>query len=264
MYYVSRSITRSVCIGNGIFEFISCLAPSNPSTASSTTTSRSAKTQRSPTKENEFGIVKSKTKGHSFRRQTMKRRSLLILGVLAPLAFLRSRYLSAGASKALSPADYQQRAQQLNELAANIQTPADAHRLVDFISDLFSDETLYRLKSSSLRNQIAQAEFSAVSDSQKLIPEPRLAQAWNTYVDTIGAPEDRKVTPAELHNLRDAFQTTARVLWDRGSRNIWTVPTIYATLPDGRVASAPERSSRFACFGISRTCLTISKEPVIV
>jgi hypothetical protein len=166
----------------------------------------------------------------------MKRRSLLLLGALTPLALLRSRYLGAGASKSLSPADYQQRVQQLNEFAANIQTPADARRLVDFVSQLFSGETLYRLKSSSLRNQIAEAEFSAVSDPQKLIPEPRLAQAWNTYVATIGAPEDRKVIPAELHNLRDAFQTTARVLWSRDTKNVWTVPSIYATLPDGRVA----------------------------
>ena len=166
----------------------------------------------------------------------MKRRSLLLLGVLTPVALFRSRYLRARASKAPLPTDYRERAQRLNEFAANIQTPADARRLVDFVAELFSEETRSGWNNSSLRSRIAQAEFSAVSDSQKLIPESRLAEAWNAYVDTIQAPEDQKVTPAELHYLRDAFLTTARLSWDRGFRNIWAVPSIYATLRDGRIA----------------------------
>lgn len=167
----------------------------------------------------------------------MKRRSLLILGALTPIALFSSRYLGARAAKASLPPDYRQLAQQLNELAANIQTPADARRLVDFVADLFSREMPSTWNNSSLLSRIAQAEFSAASDSQRLIPEPRLAEAWNAYVEIIQAPEDQKATPAELHNLRDAFLTTARLSWDRGIRNIWAVPSIYATLPDGRLAS---------------------------
>jgi hypothetical protein len=89
---------------------------------------------------------------------------------------------------------------------------------------------------SSLRNRVAQVEYSAVSDPQETIPEPRLADAWNAYVDTLQASEDQKVTPADLHNLRDSFLTSARLSWTSGSRNIWAVPSIYATLPDGGLA----------------------------
>jgi len=166
----------------------------------------------------------------------MKRRSLLLLGALTPIALFSSRFLGARASKASPPPDYRELTQRLNEFATNIQTPADARRLVDFIAELFSKETPSAWNKESLRSLIAQAEFSAVSDPQKLIPEPRLAEAWNTYVDTIQAPEDQKVTPAELHNLRDAFLTSARLFWDRGHRNIWTVPSIYATVSDGQLA----------------------------
>jgi len=165
----------------------------------------------------------------------MKRRSFLLLGALSPIA-LFTRYLGARAVRAPLPIDYRQQAEELNELASTIQRPGDARHLVDFLTELFSKETPTAWLNRSLRSRIAQAEFSAVSDPQKGIPEPRLAEAWNAYVDTIRAPDDLKVTPAEIHNLRDAFLTTARLSWDRGSRNIWTVPSIYATLSDGRLA----------------------------
>ena len=58
-----------------------------------------------------------------------------------------------------------------------------------------------------------------MTDPETAIPEPRLAEAWNGYIDTLGAPEDQKVTPAELHNLRDAFLPTVRFDWNRGYRN---------------------------------------------
>jgi len=166
----------------------------------------------------------------------MKRRSLLLLGALSPIALFSARYLRAITAGAPLPTDYRQQVEELHQFASTIQTPADARRFVDFLAGLFAKEMPPGWTGHSLRNQLAQAEFSAVSDPQKAIPESRLAEAWNAYVDTIGATEDHKVTPAELHNLRDAFLTTARLTWDRGSRNIWAVPSIYATLPDGRLA----------------------------
>jgi hypothetical protein len=177
-----------------------------------------------------------KVNWHCYRRQAMKRRSLLFLGALSPVALFTSRYLGARTAKAPRQIDYRHQAEELNQLASTIQTPAGARRFVDFLADLFSEETPSSWTSSALRNRIAQAEFAAVSDPQNSIPESRLAEAWNAYVDTIGAPEDQKVTPAELHNLRDAFLTTARIGWNRGSRNFWLTPSIYATLPDGRLA----------------------------
>jgi hypothetical protein len=185
---------------------------------------------------NEFGIVLVERERASVSEAKMKRRSLLWLGALSPIALFSSRYLGARATKAPRATDYRQYAEELNQLAASIQTPADARRFVDFVADLFSEDTPSMWTTNSLRKRIAQAEFSAVSDPQKAIPEPRLAAAWNAYVDTIGAPEDQKVTPAALHNLRDGFLTTARFGWNRGSRDFWLAPSIYATLPDGHLA----------------------------
>ena len=166
----------------------------------------------------------------------MKRRSLLLLGALSPIALFTSRYLGAKTGKAPLPTDHRQLAEELNRFASTIQTPSDARRFVDLLADLFSQDAPSAWTRSALRNRVAQAEFAAVSDPQRAIPELRLAEAWNSYVDTLGAPEDQKVTPAELHNLRDEFLTTARFGWNSGSRNFWLVPSIYATLPDGRLA----------------------------
>jgi len=125
---------------------------------------------------------------------------------------------------------------QLNELAANVETLHDARRLVDFVATIFEKELPPAWASKPLLDRIAQAEYLAVSGEQGLIPERRLAEAWNAYVGAIHAPEESRVAAAEIHNLRDSFFTTGRLLWDRGNRNIWLVPSIYAARPDGKLA----------------------------
>ncbi len=174
----------------------------------------------------------------------MQRRSLLLFCALSPVALLMSRYMRARTPKTSIPTDYREQAQRLREqaerlnvLAATIQIPADARRLVDFLAGIFSDELPPAWTIGALFDRIAQAEFAAVTDSERLIPESRLAHAWNTYVGTVHAPDGSYVTPAEVHNLRDAFYAVSRLSWDRGSRNIWSVPSVYATQPDGKLAS---------------------------
>jgi hypothetical protein len=140
-------------------------------------------------------------------------------------------------SKTIAPIDYRERAQQLNRLAADIQTPDDARRLVDFIADLFADTIPHGWLSGSLLERIAQAEFSAVTDGRKLIPEQRIAAAWNGFADTLRAPAECRVTSAEVQSLRDGFWASARAMWDRSPGNFWAVPSIYATQPDGGLAA---------------------------
>lgn len=166
----------------------------------------------------------------------MQRRSLLTLGALLPIGLLRSRYVNALISKIPSPPGQRESAEQLNELAGNIHSPADARRLVDFVAQLFSKETPSKLLDGSRLSRVSQAEFSAVSDPHKLIPEVRLVSAWNAYVETMHAPETCRVTVPEVHYLRDSFLSSARVLWDRGHGNIWSVPSIYATQSNGELA----------------------------
>lgn len=167
----------------------------------------------------------------------MKRRSLLLQTSMFPLGLFVSRYLKALAPKARLPMDYREKAERLSQLAAGIHTEADARLFVDFVADLFSDQLPPAAVSDSMRERVAQAEFAAVSDPQRLIPELRVAEAWNTYAQTMLAPPECQVTAAEVHNLRDAFFTTARLFWEGGSRNIWSVPAIYATQSDGSLAS---------------------------
>jgi len=141
----------------------------------------------------------------------------LLLGFLSPIALYTSRFLGARAVKAQAPIDGRKQAEELNQLASTIETPADARRFVDFLADIFSRDAPSGWTRNSLRNLIAQAEFAAVSDPQKTIPKARLAEAWNRYVDTLQAPGDQKVTAEELHNLRDAIWTSARLAW-KGNR----------------------------------------------
>ena len=159
----------------------------------------------------------------------MQRRKLLFLTSLVPLGLFVSRHGGVSEPKTQQPVDYREKAIRLNQLAAEIHTIADARMLVDFVADLFSEQLPPSAVSNSMRAKVAEAEFDAVTDPQRLIPEQRVAEAWNTYVRTIDAPPDRQVSIAEVHNLRDAFFTTAGLIWTRGGRNIWAVPAIYAT-----------------------------------
>jgi hypothetical protein len=165
----------------------------------------------------------------------MQRRSLLLMAPLLPLGLFVSRYLKALAPGAPPPIDYQEKAIRLSQLAAGIHTAADARLFVDFVADLFSEQLPPAAASSGMREMVAHAEFAAVSNRQMLITEPRVAKAWNAYAQTIQAPQECHVTDAEVHNLRDAFLSTARLFWERGDRNIWSVPAIYATRADGGI-----------------------------
>jgi hypothetical protein len=167
----------------------------------------------------------------------MQRRRLLLLTPLVSLGFSVSRYLGALTPNPPQPVDYQLQALKLNQLATNIHTVIDARMLVDLIAGIFSDYLQPPLSDSRIRGQIAEAEFAAVNEPNRVIPEQRLVEAWNAYVETIEATPSCRVTAAEIHNLRDSLFTSARLLWSRGSRNIWAAPGIYATQADGSMAT---------------------------
>jgi hypothetical protein len=147
------------------------------------------------------------------------------------------RSLRAWTSPSLQAADHREQAQRLNQLASTIRTPTDARRFVDLVADIFAEQLPPASISNALLERVAQAELSAVTDPQKLIPEQRAADAWNAYAATIQAPEEYRVTPAEIHNLRDSFLASARMYWSRSHYTIWTIPGIYATQADGALAS---------------------------
>jgi hypothetical protein len=125
----------------------------------------------------------------------------------------------------------------INDLAGQIQSLGDAHRLVDLVAAEFSHELPPRWATRSIRNRIARAEYEAAYEPGSLIPEQHIADAWNDFLEKIGAPQESYVTATEIHALRDSYYVTSQLSWTRGNQNIWTVPNIYAVGQDGKVAN---------------------------
>ncbi len=132
---------------------------------------------------------------------------------------------------------HRQAAIRMNELAAHINTEADARAFVDEVADMFADSLPPAWVTRGIRERIAHAEYEAVSDPLRQIPEQRIADVWNKYVREIDAPEEAIVTAAEIHSMRDATLATAQVMWSRGTnQTAWAMPNIFAVGVDGKVA----------------------------
>lgn len=140
------------------------------------------------------------------------------------------------AAQKVKAALFFQRSLEINDLASKPQSLDDSHHLINLVADIFADNLPPGWSTRSLRDQIALAEYETANASPTLIPEQRVADAWNRYVQTIGASPEALVTVAEIHNLRDGSYASARFMWSRGIRSIWTAPAIYATTPDQKLA----------------------------
>ncbi len=131
---------------------------------------------------------------------------------------------------------HRQHAIQMNELAGKVQSPSDSRRLVDMIAETLADVLPPAWDTPTIRNRVAHAEYESATDPARWVPEQRIVDAWNKYVEEIGAPQETCVNVAEVHNLRDGYYTFARLLWRKGRQHIWTMPNIYAVGPDEKVA----------------------------
>jgi hypothetical protein len=105
---------------------------------------------------------------------------------------------------------YRQAAILMNELAGRIQSEADARQIADAIAKMFDEYLPPPWATRSLRNRIARAEYDAVSDPSRLIPEQRIAEIWNEYVREIRSPDETLVTAAEIHSIRDMTYASAQ------------------------------------------------------
>ena len=132
-----------------------------------------------------------------------------------------------------------QRAIHINDLAGNIHSEADARAFVDAVAEELTGHRHMSWTTRSIRRRVAHAEYEAVSDPSRQIPEQRIVDIWNEYVREIDAPEETLVTVAELHNLRDSLYLGAsQYTWKRElGQSIWTMPDIYALDADGKMAS---------------------------
>ena len=152
------------------------------------------------------------------------------------LSLLTELFGGVPAQPTLQPRSAGELAVELDRLAGGIHTLVDARALVDFVVARFAPTPAQGWGSHAWLDRLARAEFVAVSDSGGLIPEERVARAWNGYIRTIGAPDTSQVTVEEVHSLRDGLFTTARIFGERRSANPWTVTSIYATTAEGGLA----------------------------
>lgn len=175
----------------------------------------------------------------------MKHVALLIFTIAAFLVLLfvvrTNSVLAQDQSAVLAEAkqkaeEYRQTAIHINELAGNNHSEQDARAFIDEIAKQFTSEIPYAL-TAPLRARVAHAEYEMAGDSMKLIPEQRVADAWNHWVADINGPADARVTVAEIHNLRDALHSSAKWGWERhGSQTLWSMPNIAALEPAGNIA----------------------------
>jgi hypothetical protein len=93
---------------------------------------------------------------------------------------------------------HKQAAIRTNELAGRIHAESGASSFVSAIAGLFVKELPPAWASSSIRLRVAHAEYEAVGNPAKLIPEQRIVDVWNQYVKEIGAPDEATVSVAEI------------------------------------------------------------------
>jgi hypothetical protein len=127
----------------------------------------------------------------------------------------------------------------VNELAGNIHSESDARAFVDAVEERLTGHQHPSWITRGIRHRVAHAEYEAVSDPSRLIPEQRIVDVWNEYVRELDAPGETLITVAVLHNLRDAMSTTSQFMWKKEGfmQQLWTVPNVYAVDADGRVAN---------------------------
>jgi len=129
-----------------------------------------------------------------------------------------------------------QAAVRLNDLATSIHSEQDARVFIDAVADALWGKHLFGWTTRRIRYRVAHAEFGAVSDAARAIPEQRIVDVWNEYVREIDAPEEELVTVAEIHNMRDGMYVFDQHSWEQKIQSIWTVPSIHALDADGKLA----------------------------
>jgi hypothetical protein len=130
-------------------------------------------------------------------------------------------------------ADFANQTRQLNDVAGSIHSEAEARRFVELLWKRFSDGGLKWVPSSIL-DRVARAEYAAVARG-KVIPEERIANSFNTFMQRLEAPDWTHVTAEELRTMRVGELVTARATWN-SYPNIWTMPNVYHVDSNGNLA----------------------------
>ena len=133
--------------------------------------------------------------------------------------------------------EYRQQAERIDTLAGAIHSEEDARVFVDEIGKAFAEELPYEL-TAPLRARVAKAEYAAVTDESKLVPEERVVEAWNRWVTDINAPAEARMSVAEFHLLRENRRLSSTDGSSQAYRSLWTLSNIFALKPNGHVADS--------------------------
>lgn len=96
--------------------------------------------------------------------------------------------------------------QQIDQFGARIQTEANAKAYVGALVKRWLPEANPQL--AEFEDRLARAEYAAVRDPNKLIPEVRIADTFNKLLDEWGLSSWPRVTIPELHALRLLYAPT--------------------------------------------------------
>lgn len=121
----------------------------------------------------------------------------------------------------------------MNRLAGHLHSVKDAQKLLKMLAKQYASALPPSGIPPTLLHRLAVAEYGSTASPKDLISDKRIADAWNAYMQQIGAPQDTHVTAAYVHGLRMTYARMAWPSWNYGYRTTWTMPAIYATKPDG-------------------------------
>lgn len=124
--------------------------------------------------------------------------------------------------------------ERINQLAGQIHSMKDAQRLIRLVEEQISDELGPDGVPRKVRKRVAMAEYESATSPAGLVPDERIADAWNWYIGQIGAPKRELVTAKMVYAERDISYTIARSTWRRDPQ-IWTMPGIFALDAAGKV-----------------------------
>lgn len=125
---------------------------------------------------------------------------------------------------------------QINALIPHIHTQKDSQRVVNLVVKGLGSQLPQEFASQKMETLVAEAEYRSVSEPNGLIPDRRIADAWNAYLDKIAAPKDQQASAALIYNLLDADYTTALQIWNVPfGKGLQTMPAIYAVAPNGKL-----------------------------
>jgi len=94
---------------------------------------------------------------------------------------------------------------QVDELGSHIRTEADAKAYVEALMKRWAPrETI----PTEYEERLARAEYAAVHNPEKLIPESQVANAFTRLMDKWGMPAWTHVSVPELHALRVSYAST--------------------------------------------------------